>query len=75
MLVLLLGFGALLVAPFVLPHGRSRVVRDPHLAAMMYLLEVSPGMPRSVLESHLHRFTKRPGKAQARLIAVEDVRR
>jgi hypothetical protein len=59
-IVLLLGLGALLVAPFVLPHGRNRVERDPHLAAMMHLLEVTPGMSRSVLESHLHRFTKRP---------------
>lgn len=57
--LLLLGFAALLVAPFVIPHGRSRVARDPHLAAMIYLLEVEPGMKRSVLESHLHSFTRR----------------
>lgn len=58
--ILLLGFAALVVAPFVLPHGRNRVARDPHLAAMIHLLDVSVGMPRSVLESHLHRFSKRP---------------
>ncbi len=57
--LLLAGFAALLVMPFVIPHGRSRVVRDPHLAAMLYLLEVEPGMTRSVLESHLHFFTRR----------------
>lgn len=57
--LLLAGFAALLVAPFVLPSGRGRTARDPLAAAVLHLAAVEPGMRRSVLESHLHQVTVR----------------
>ena len=57
--LLVTGFIALLAAPFVLPGGRTRLARDPQAAAVLHLLEVTPGMQRSVLESHLRRCFRR----------------
>lgn len=57
--LLLAGFAALAIGPFILPQGRTSVARDPHTQAVMHLLAVEPGMKRSVLESHLHRCFRR----------------
>jgi hypothetical protein len=56
--LLVAGFAALMVAPFVVPQGRSRTARDPLAAAVLHLTAVEPGMRRSVLESHLHQVTR-----------------
>ena len=57
--LLLAGFAALIIGPFILPRGRTQVARDPYAQAIAHLLEVQPGMTRSVLESHLHRCFRR----------------
>lgn len=57
--LLLAGFAALLIAPFVVPRARTRAARDPHAAAVKHLLAVEPGMRRSVLESHLRFYYRR----------------
>ena len=57
--MLLAGFAALALAPFILPQGRTRVARDPFAQAVTHLLAVERGMTRSVLESHLHRCFRR----------------
>lgn len=57
--LLLAGFAALVIGPFFLAQGRTRVARDPFAQAVTHLLAVEPGMQRSVLESHLHRCFRR----------------
>ena len=58
--LLLAGFAALVIAPFIVPSARTRDARDPHGAAVLHLLAVEPGMRRSVLESHLRLAFRRP---------------
>jgi hypothetical protein len=57
--LLLTGLAALIVGAIFIPQGRARVLRDPYAAAYAHLLEVEPGMRRSVLESHLHLIYRR----------------
>ena len=57
--LLLLGFGGLVVLPFVVPAGRTRLQKDPYVQAISHFLAVEPGMQRSVLESHLQRQFRR----------------
>lgn len=57
--LLLTGFAALIIGSFFLPHGRTKITRDPYAQAVMHLLVVEPGMTRSVLESHVHRCFRR----------------
>lgn len=62
--LLLAGFAALVVAPFLVPSPRTRAARDPHAAAVRHLLAVEPGMRRSVLESHLRFYYRRQDGAE-----------
>ncbi len=57
--LLLLGFASLVVLPFVVPAGRTRLQQDPYVQAINHFLAVAPGMKRSVLESHLQRQFRR----------------
>jgi hypothetical protein len=59
-LLLISGFAALIVGAFILPQGRTRLLRDPCAQALMHLLAIEPGMVRSVLESHAHLCFRRP---------------
>lgn len=62
--LLLAGFAGLIIGPFVLPHGRTRIQRDPFAQALTEMLVVAPGMPRVALESHLHRCFRRADGAE-----------
>ena len=57
--LLLLGFAGLIVLPFVVPTGRTRLRKDPYAQALKHFLAVETGMKRSVLESHLQRQFRR----------------
>ena len=57
--LLLAGFAALIIGAIFIPQGRARVLRDPYAAAYAHLLQVQPGMRRSVLESHLRLIYRR----------------
>jgi len=62
--LLLTGFAALIIGPFFLPNGRTKVARDPYAQAVRHLLTIEPGMQRSVLESHVHRCFRRSDGAE-----------
>ncbi len=58
--LLLAGFAALVIGPFVLPTGRTRPARDPFAAAVLHVAAIVPGQPRKEVESRLRRIYRRP---------------
>jgi hypothetical protein len=61
LLLLVAGFTALVIGPFVIPHGRNRTARDPHAAAIIDLMQIAPGMTRTQVESRLRLVLAFPG--------------
>ncbi len=72
-LLLLSGFAALIAGAMVLPQGRTRLERDPYSQALAHLLAIKPGMPRSVLESHVHFCFHRPDGVEVFAYPVSDM--